>query len=54
MRRFFHVASAIPLTLFGASGCTYYMPVAVSSSSIGNKGEIPVKVVSGRSPLALN
>lgn len=49
MKRLFHVVSAILLTLFGASGCTYYMPAAVSSSSVGNKGEIPVKVVSGLS-----
>lgn len=37
------------LVLLSFSGCTYYMPAAVSSTSIGNKGEIPVKVVSGSS-----
>lgn len=40
---------AMAVMLLSASGCTYYMPVAVSSTSIGNQGEIPVKVVSGRS-----
>lgn len=40
---------ALALMLLSFSGCTYYMPMAVSSTSIGNQGEIPVKVVSGRS-----
>ncbi len=40
---------AIALSVAYASGCTYYMPAAVSSTSIGNQGEVPVKVVSGRS-----
>lgn len=39
----------IGLALITAAGCTHYMPAAVSSTSIGNQGEIPVKVVSGSS-----
>lgn len=34
---------------FSFSACTYYMPMTVSSTSIGNQSEVPVKVVSGRS-----
>lgn len=37
------------LAILMASGCTHYMPTAVSSTSIGNQGEIPVKVVTGSS-----
>lgn len=43
------LTNALVLMLLSFSGCTYYMPAAVSSTSIGNQGEIPVKVVSGRS-----
>jgi len=39
----------LALMLLSFASCTYYMPVAVSSTSIGNQGEIPVKVVSGSS-----
>lgn len=40
---------AMAAMLISVSGCTHYMPAAVSSTSIGNHGEIPVKVVSGSS-----
>lgn len=43
------MACAMAAMVLSISGCTYYMPTAVSSTSIGNHGEIPVKVVSGRS-----
>ena len=43
------MACTMATMVLSLSGCTYYMPAAVSSTSIGNQGEIPVKVVSGRS-----
>ena len=43
------MACTMATMVLSLSGCTYYMPTAVSSTSIGNQGEIPVKVVSGRS-----
>lgn len=42
-------AGAALLAMLYASGCTHYMPAAVSSTSIGGQGEVPVKVVTGRS-----
>ncbi len=43
------MSCAMAVMQLSITGCTYYMPVAVSSTSIGNQGEIPVKVVSGSS-----
>lgn len=40
---------ALLLILLSAGGCVRYMPAGISSTSIGTKNEVPVKVTSGES-----